>query len=218
MNRYGYLLAFILPIQVIVSCYLGGWWYFAPVVFVFGILTVFDQLLGLTTYNVPENDALRIGDAYFYRLLTYCWTYVQVLFVIGCAYWVATGGVKTGYEWFAFILSCSLVTGGIGITVAHELGHKKSTIEKLYSKVLLMTVCYMHFYVEHNKGHHVNVATPQDPATARKDENFFMFWIRSVFQSYTHAWTIENESWRRKKQSPLTVKNEMVWYTILPIL
>lgn len=60
------------------------------------------------------------------------------------------------------------MSGGIGITVAHELGHKKQAIEKFYSKVLLMTVCYMHFYIEHNRGHHVIVATPEDPATARK--------------------------------------------------
>ena len=95
-------------------------------------------------------------------------------------------------------MSFSLVSGGIGITVAHELGHKKQAIEKFYSKLLLMTVCYMHFYIEHNRGHHVVVATPEDPATARKNENFFAFWLRSVFQGYRHAWQLENESMERK--------------------
>lgn len=218
MNKFGYLLAFMLPVLSGVSFYMGGLWYLAPVIFVFGILTVLDQVIGLNTMNIPENMVATVGEEYFYRLLTYCWTFIQMAFVIGCMYWVSLGKVNAWYEWIGFVLSCSLVTGGIGITVAHELGHKKSRLEKLYSKILLMSVCYMHFYIEHNKGHHVHVATPHDPATARKDEHFFKFWVRCVFNSYIHAWQIENESWRRKNQSPINLKNEMIWFTVLPIL
>jgi alkane 1-monooxygenase len=218
MGKYRYFSAFILPALVVAGAYAGGWWNFTTAVFVFGVLTVADHLLGLNTQNVPQNEAAAVGEEYFYRFITYCWTYLQVGLVVWGAYMVASGRIITGYEWIGFVLGLSLATGGIGITVAHELGHKKSRIEKIYSKLLLMTVCYMHFYIEHNRGHHVHVATPQDPATGRRNENFFSFWVRCVTKSYTHAWSIENESWRRKGKSPFTIKNEMFWFTVLPLL
>jgi alkane 1-monooxygenase len=115
-------------------------------------------------------------------------------------------------------MGVGLVTGGIGITVAHELGHKKSKLEQFYSKVLLMTVSYMHFYIEHNRGHHVQVATPDDPATARFNENFYSFWFRSVFHGYAHAWQLEKESLQRKGHSVWHWRNEMIWFTLAPVL
>ncbi|MEX2232696.1 MAG: alkane 1-monooxygenase [Cyclobacteriaceae bacterium] len=113
-------------------------------------------------------------------------------------------------------MGCALVTGGIGITVAHELGHKKSALEQFYGKILLLTVCYMHFHIEHNRGHHVAVATPEDPATARKNENFYRFWVRSVFGGYQHAWQLEKERLQRKNHSTISVYNQMLWFGFLP--
>ncbi|MEL7003877.1 MAG: alkane 1-monooxygenase, partial [Bacteroidota bacterium] len=133
-------------------------------------------------------------------------------------YAISSGGLQHTYEWIGFILSTGLVTGGIGITVAHELGHKKEAIERFYSKLLLMTVSYMHFYIEHNRGHHVTVATPEDPATSRKNEVFYAFWFRSVIMGYLHAWKIENNRLRKIGISPLSFQNDMIWYTLLPII
>jgi alkane 1-monooxygenase len=76
----------------------------------------------------------------------------------------------------------------------------------------------MHFYIEHNRGHHVAVATPEDPATARKNESFYAFWIRSVFGGYMHAWSLENESLRRKGIQVFHWRNNMIWFGILPII
>jgi alkane 1-monooxygenase len=142
---------------------------------------------------------------------------VQIAFVVWCCYVVAIGKIVTLVEWIGFVISVSLVTGGIGITVAHELGHKKSAVERLYGKILLMTVCYMHFFIEHNRGHHVHVATPEDPATAEKDESFYRFWLKSVFKGYAHAWRIENEAMVRKGLRKLSFQNSMIWYAMLPI-
>ena len=218
MSKYGYLSAFLLPGMVVASWFAGGGWSFVPVIYVFVVLTTVDHLVGPHTQNIPEEEMPIVQDQYFYRLITFCWTYLQLGFVIGACYVVAIGNVTTIYEWIGMVLGCSLVTGGIGITVAHELGHKKSAVEKFYSKLLLMTVCYMHYYIAHNRGHHVHVATPQDPATARKDESFYRFWIRSVFKSYVHAWAIENEYWKRKGRSSLSFQNEMIGFTVLPLL
>jgi alkane 1-monooxygenase len=134
------------------------------------------------------------------------------------AYAATSGRLDSVWEWVGFIVSFSLVTGGIGITVAHELGHKKSMLERLYGKILLMTVCYMHFYIEHNRGHHVLVATPDDPATARKNESFYKFWLRSVFKGYAHAWKLEEESLRRKGYVTWSSRNEMIRFAFLPVL
>ena len=81
-----------------------------------------------------------------------------------------------------------------------------------------MTVCYMHFYLEHNRGHHVHVATPIDPATSRKNEHFYKFWFRSVFKGYASAWNIEIEGLKRKNKSILSLQNQMIWFHLLPIL
>ena len=217
-SKYLYLFSFILPALVVIGAYLGGWWNYLNVIFVFGFLTVTDHLIGLNTTNVDADRLSEVSDDYFYRLVTFCWTYVQLAFIFWASYIVSIGQIQSVGEWIGFVLSSSLVTGGIGITVAHELGHKSSKIERLYSKLLLMTVCYMHFHIEHNKGHHVHVATPADPATARKHEWFYSFWIRCVTGGYLHAWTIENESFRRKGVSPMSIKNAMIWFSLLPVI
>jgi alkane 1-monooxygenase len=218
LKKIGFFTAFIIPLLVVTGFYLGGYWNFLAVAFAFVIIPLIDQVSGLDASNVPDQEAKVVGEEFYYRFVTYVWTYVQVAFVLWGCYVMAMGSLSTPLEWAGFVLSFALVTGGIGITVAHELGHKKSSLERFYSKTLLMTVCYMHFYVEHNRGHHVLVATPDDPATARKNESFYAFWIRSVFLGYAHAWKLENESMRKKGLPAFHWKNAMITYAIAPVL
>lgn len=217
-RKLGYFTAFILPAWVITGYYLGGWWNYITLLHVFIILPLIDQSIGIDTTNLPEEKVKVISDEFYYRLVTYIWAWFQIIFIGWGLYVVVFGTLSSWYEWTGFILSFALVTGGIGITVAHELGHKKSALERFYSKLLLLTVSYMHFYIEHNKGHHVHVATPEDPATARKNETFYAFWLRSVFSGYMHAWKIENERLRRNNQRALSIHNQMLWFTLLPFL
>jgi alkane 1-monooxygenase len=218
LKKIGFFTAFIIPALVITGFYLGGWWNYLAIFFSFILIPFIDQLSGIDTSNVPESEVKIKEEEFYYRFVTYVWTYVQVAFVLWGCYVVSTESINTLTEWIGFVISSSLVTGGIGITVAHELGHKKSSLERFYSKLLLMTVCYMHFYIEHNRGHHVLVATPEDPATARKNENFYSFWVRSVFGGYAHAWRLENESLKRKGLSAFQWSNSMIWFTVLPVL
>lgn len=217
-NRIGFLTAFIIPTLVIAGFYLGDYWNFTAVAFSFVLLPLIDQLLGTDPSNVPPGEVSARADAFYYRLVTYVWTYVQLGFIFWGVYAVTSGNLSGLTEWLAFVLGSSLVTGGIGITVAHELGHKNSAIEQFYAKLLLMSVCYMHFFIEHNRGHHVLVATPMDPATARKDENFYRFWVRSVFGGYRHAWLLEKERLRRKNRPVISIHNQMVWFAVLPVV
>ncbi|MCA6075237.1 alkane 1-monooxygenase [Fulvivirga sedimenti] len=211
-------MAFIIPASVIVGYYLAGWWNMLSLALVFLIIPFLDYMIGTSDYNIPKDRISIISEQFFYRFVTYLWTYFQLLFLAWAFYVVTFGHLSSVQEWIGFTLGTGLVTGGIGITVAHELGHKKSALERLYSKILLLTVCYMHFYIEHNKGHHVTVATPEDPATSRKNESFYAFWFRSVFHGYAHAWKIENNRLRRKGVSALSIHNEMIWFSILPLI
>lgn len=217
-RKLGFYTAFIIPTLVITGFYAGEYWNYTALLFSFLLLPLFDQYMGVDTSNVPETEVKKTGEEFYYRFVTYVWTYFQLTFVIWGAYAVTSEKFDSVLEWFGFIIGFSLVTGGIGITVAHELGHKKSVLERTYGKLLLMTVSYMHFYIEHNRGHHVLVATPADPATARKNENFYSFWLRSVFKGYGHAWKLETESLKRRNRPVASIYNEMIWFAILPVL
>jgi alkane 1-monooxygenase len=100
--------------------------------------------------------------------------------------------------------------GGIGINTAHELGHKKEANERWLSKVALAQVFYGHFYIEHNRGHHVRVATPEDPASARLGESFYEFWPRTVVGSLRSAWRLEKRRLARRRQSPWRLDNDVL--------
>lgn len=218
LKRIGFFVAFIIPSLVILGCYLGGGWNYMSIFFSLVVIPVVDQIVGLDTSNVSKIESTIISEKFYYRFVTYVWAFVQLSFLIWGVYVVSNNMLPTTFEWVGFCVGFSLVTGGIGITVAHELGHKKSRIERFCSKLLLMTVCYMHFYIEHNRGHHVAVATPEDPATARKDENFYAFWFKSVFAGYTHAWKLEKEKLKRNGKSVFSIQNEMIWFAFLPIV
>ncbi len=88
-------------------------------------------------------------------------------------------------------ITIGLYTGGLGITVGHELCHKKETLPRFIADILLASVCYQHFAVEHVRGHHLNVSTPEDPASARKNENVYFFLVRTICGSFLHALKID---------------------------
>ncbi len=217
-GKIGYFSAFLLPALVVAGYYGGGYWNLLPAVFVFVLVPLADALVGLDTKNVAAELKPVIGEDYFYRAVTFTWTYVQMALFVWLGVMMAGQGLSSATEWILFTLGFGLVTGGIGITVAHELGHKKSKLEQFYSLALLMTVGYMHFFIEHNRGHHVNVATPLDPATAHKGQSAYRFWWQSTVGSWRHAWKLERESIERKGRAVWSLENRMLLYTKLPVL
>jgi len=214
-KKIGFFSAFILPFLLIFGSYIGGIGYSFAFLFGFALIPLMDLMVGEDPTNIPDEKISIISKERYYRLVLYIWVFVQTGLLAWCFYFVTFVHMET-IEWVAFLLGTATVTGGIGITVAHELGHKSSKLQRFYSKVLLMEVCYMHFIIEHNRGHHVHVATPEDPATARKGESFYSFWGRSVFQGYFHAWTIENDRIRKESANPFS--NKMILYTLLPVI
>ncbi|MGZ8274719.1 MAG: alkane 1-monooxygenase, partial [Burkholderiaceae bacterium] len=119
-----------------------------------------------------------------------------------------------------FAVAVGTVTGGIGITIAHELGHRASRLDRAIAKALLVSVAYGHFFVEHVRGHHVRVATPEDPATAPRGMSVYRFIVRSVVGSFAHAWRLEGMRLHRTGRSAWHFSNwvltgSLLWVALL---
>lgn len=217
LKKIGFFSALILPALLVAGYYLKGMNLFLIHGFVFVLVPLMDYVISTDKSNVPAQAVNAVALEYFYKFVTFFWVYVQLGVLIWAFFAVSTVSFNW-WEWLAFVSGTALMTGGIGITVAHELGHKSEKIEQFYSKVLLMTVCYMHFIIEHNRGHHVRVATPDDPATSRFGESFYRFWIRSVKDGYLSAWDLEAERLRKKGISVWSLQNQMVQFAIWPLV
>ena len=121
------------------------------------------------------------------------------------------------YEIIGIVLSVGIVLGVNGINVAHELGHRLTSKERFLGKMLLLPSLYMHFFIEHNFGHHLHAATKEDPATARYNQNVYSFWFTSVFRQYVSAWEIQNNLLKNNGKSFFSVKNDMLWYVVIQL-
>ena len=109
-------------------------------------------------------------------------------------------------------LSAGILLATNAINVAHELGHRKPYFERFMSKLLYMPCLYMHFYIEHNFGHHLHVGTPEDGATAKYNQNVYSFWWSSVTKQYFGAWKRQLELLKAQKKGFLSLKNDVFWY------
>ncbi|HKL02133.1 MAG TPA: alkane 1-monooxygenase, partial [Cryomorphaceae bacterium] len=135
------------------------------------------------------------------------------------AYLIAlSNGGLAPFEILGSTLSLGVVLGGLAINVAHELGHRNNRFEQFLSKLLLLPNAYMHFFIEHNRGHHKNVSTQEDPASARYNESLYAFWIRSLIFSYISAWRIENKRLRRSGKQIVSFENEMLRFQIITLI
>jgi alkane 1-monooxygenase len=188
----------------------GGadWTWWTPPLIVFGGIPAVDLLLGDDRANPPEELRRHLQQVRYYRWLTYLYLPLQyAALVLCCAVWVRGGLGIAGQV--GLILSLGIVDG-IAINTAHELGHKREVAERWLSKIALAPTGYGHFYVEHNRGHHVRVATAEDPASARLGESFWAFWPRTVWGSLRSAWRLETNRFRIRHRSPWTWRNDIL--------
>ncbi|NNH70746.1 alkane 1-monooxygenase [Nocardia uniformis] len=192
------------------------WWWIGPML-VYVLLPLLDRLFGPDGQNPPDEVMEQLENDRYYRYCVYAYIPFQLLSVIyACYLWTADDlswlGIDGGLGLASKIgLALSIgVMGGVGINTAHELGHKKDELERWLSKVTLAQTFYGHFYIEHNRGHHVRVATPEDPASARFAESFWSFLPRSVWGSLRSAWGLEKTRMERIGKSPWSIRNDVV--------
>ena len=201
------------------------WWYFGPF-FVFVLIPLFDLVAGLDPNNPPDELIEALEEDRYYRWVTFAFIPLQIAgFLWGC--FLLGNGTLFGWDPFAASVlpgiaenltwydKVGLATGmgmvaGIGINTAHELGHKKQELERWFARIALAQTAYGHFYIEHNRGHHVRVATPEDPASSRMGENFYQFWPRTVGGSLKSAWELESKRYKRKKTHPFHLGNDVL--------
>ncbi|HEF5154081.1 alkane 1-monooxygenase [Burkholderia multivorans] len=212
-KRYLWLLGALtitLPIfaaQLALSTGLHVFWWFGPL-FAFGVIPVLDTLIGDDRDNPPEDVVPHLERERYYRLIVYLATLVEYVAFFMCVRIVGTHALAW-YDYVGFALSLGAATG-ISINTAHELGHKTNRFERWLAKITLAPVAYGHFFVEHNRGHHVRVATAEDPASARYGESFWAFLPRTVVGSVRSAWRLERTRLARLGRSSWTWRNEVL--------
>jgi alkane 1-monooxygenase len=186
---------------------LGLFWFAGPVI-IFGIFPAADILFGSDASNPPDAAIKWLEGDRYYRYVTYIYIPLQYAGLI-FACWLWTRGGLSTIDRVGLLTTVSMV-GGISINTAHELGHKRQSVERWLSKVALAQTAYGHFFIEHNRGHHVRVSTPEDPASARLGESFWEFLPRTVIGSLRSAWELECSRLRRLGRSPWTVRNDIL--------
>jgi len=172
------------------------------------VIPLADTVWGTDMTNPPDWAVPQLEADRYYRWCTYLYIPLQLVgFVWGAA--VIAGGSLSPLSQLGLALTVGTVAG-IGINTAHELGHKRDKLERRLSKVALAQSGYGHFYVEHNRGHHANVSTPEDPASARFGESFWAFLPRTVVGSLRSAWSLAAGAQRRKGRRVLSPTNDVL--------
>ncbi|HDR9155223.1 TPA: alkane 1-monooxygenase [Burkholderia vietnamiensis] len=197
----------ILAAQLALSTGVHVFWWFGPL-FAFGVIPILDTLIGDDRDNPPEAVVPQLERSRYYRWIVYLATLVEYVAFFMCVRVVGTHALAW-YDYVGFALSLGAATG-ISINTAHELGHKTNRFERWLAKITLAPVAYGHFFVEHNRGHHVRVATAEDPASARFGESFWAFLPRTVAGSIRSAWRLEKARLERLGRSPWTWRNEVL--------
>jgi alkane 1-monooxygenase len=212
-KRWLWLMSVLQPLEP----FLGIWlysitgnelWLLLPVAFNYGLGPAIDWLLGEDLNNPPEAVVMQLDQDHYYRWLTYITVPLHYLTLIGCAWFAATQNLSI---WG--ILAIAVVAGitaGLAINTAHELGHKNSRLEKNLAKIALAVPAYGHFTIEHNLGHHRNVSTPGDPASARMGESIYKFALREIPGAFTEAWSIERDRLARRERPIWHPNNQIV--------
>jgi alkane 1-monooxygenase len=185
----------------------GVWLWLGPVI-VLGVVPLVDLATGRDDSNPPDEVLEALEEDRYYRWITYLFLPVQYAGFVA-AFWYLTHADLGVVDKVGLAVSVGVV-GGIGINTAHELGHKKESHERWLSKIALAQSFYGHFYLEHNRGHHVRVATPEDPASARVGESFYRFWPRTVGGSLRHAWGLEKRRLERRGRHPYRIGNDVL--------
>jgi alkane 1-monooxygenase len=192
----------------------GGWWTFLPVVVVFVGVPILDALGGVAESARVSPDLDRNG---WFKAVTWAWVPVQLATLVWVLATARMGRLDT-YEVIGMTVSMGVIGGALGITFAHELVHRRQAFERALGEILLASVSYAHFAIEHVHGHHRHVATPHDPATARLGESYYRFLPRTLVGSVTSAWHLEVERLARRGHPALTPANRMLRYGLTQLL
>lgn len=213
-SAFKYLSPFIIYLGSLYSFTSTGWIIWLPVIYAWVIIPVAELFLKPDASNLSAAEETlarkdRRYDAFLY-LVVILQFMALYFFLKGIKNDVLAWQDMAGRVWVM-----GLLCGTFGINVGHELGHRSTRVEQFLAKLLLLSSLYMHFFIEHNKGHHKRVATPGDPSSARMGESVYTFYFRTIIFSYLSAWNIAAKEQAKKKRAVFSLLNEMVQFQLI---
>ncbi len=222
MNRlkaFGFLLVFLVPVQMPLAAWLGARtghadamaWF--PLLFLFVMLPAADYLIGHDPANVAVEHEREVALQPWFRALTLLALPVQLALLAWSGAWFVQADLGT-LGMTGWLLSQGLVGGILAINTAHELIHKDGRVEPLAGGLLLASVGYHGFKIEHLRGHHVHVSTPDDASSARFGQGLWNFLPRALWLNTRNAWALEADRLRGRKMPVLSLHNEMLRWTL----
>ena len=227
IRAFKYLSPLIIYIGAFWSFSTTGWQIWMPLIWAWVIIPLAELFIKPIPANMGIAEEELAKKDKTYDILLYLIVILQYSLLIKfCIAMMQDAGVMTWQDITGRIWVMGLLCGTFGINVGHELGHRVNKFEQTLAKMLLLTSLYMHFFTEHNKGHHKRVATPEDPSSARYGEPVYTFYFRTIIFSYISAWYIANDETRKKARLNDTVGqakpafslyNEMVQFTLIQI-
>ena len=216
MSDLKYLMSYTIANVTIVGILLGGGYTYMTVVYAFVFIPALEMILKESNEEMSDEVKKNRSMDIFFDILLYL--NIPLVFSIFFLSLNMMFYSTSLVEIVGIIASTSIMMATNGINVAHELGHRKSFFSRTCSKLLLMPSQYMHFYIEHNFGHHVNVGTEEDPATAKYKQSLYSFWITSVIGQYISAWKLQLKLLKISKHKFFSIKNDMMFYVIFQLL
>ena len=215
MNKLKYLSILILPISAYISFTSTGILTFLPLLITFFAIPVLELFFKPNKQNLSETEAESAKNDAFYKALLFLMVPIQITALL-FFFQVIQEDIST-IDFMGRISTMGILCGVLGINVGHELGHSSNRFERFLGEIMLLTSLETHFLPYHNTGHHFDVATPEDAATARKNEWIYLFWFRSQIGSYFKAWKLEKKRLTILKKSVISINNKMIIYTIAQI-
>ena len=211
-----YAFSLTLALSVWISFASDSWWSWLPVLYGFVAVPVAEAIAGASATNINAEEERKLLRSRGFDFMLYLVSAVHLATVV---YFVAVICRECTWDWIfaGQIAGMGMMCGVYGINVAHELGHRSDLFHRAMAQLMLSTSLYMHFYIEHNEGHHRNVSTPEDPASARRGENLYAFFYRSVTGSWVSAWDIEKKRLGRKKLRVLSLHNRMLRFVLFQV-
>lgn len=183
-------------------------WAWAPIIFYFVAIPVLDLVFGEDRDNPPEAVVEALSQDNYYRILLFAAVASLHFSAFAAFIVIATTDLPV---WANLGLAISAgISSGAGLTVAHELGHKTRHADRLAAKLVLALSGYAHFCIEHNRGHHSQVATPDDPASARLGETVYGFALRELPGAARRGWALERARLEAKGLPFLHWRNDLL--------
>ena len=213
-KRFAWLLSVAGPAIALVgtvavsSFEVNHWILFFPLVFYYFFVPLLDFLIGEDTSNPPESSIEDLEADVYYRWITYATIPILWIAVIFNCIFLCTFSLNP-FEWLATVMTTGSVLG-FGLNVSHELGHKLQTVPRKVALFNTALGAYGHFSIEHNRGHHRHVSTPEDPASSKMGENIYQFACREMPGAAIRAWRLEADRLQRLNKPVWHFENEIL--------